>query len=155
MLRFLAFPLNGIMNLSYVDQDGQKKYCDAFCPMPQGGSREFTFVNDIGMNSFQLDLLSFYGNHAGLSGVQMFHAERFTFADNQLNEGNGCSKNMTQATNATAQGDFSTQGTYLTSSIDSQQQLDDTQVSFSPNASYSGNYTVRLFHPWMYPGQLL
>ncbi|AOW00252.1 cortical protein marker for cell polarity-domain-containing protein [Yarrowia lipolytica] len=147
MLRFLAFPLNGIMNLSYVDQDGQKKYCDAFCPMPQGGSREFTFVNDIGMNSFQLDLLSFYGNHAGLSGVQMFHAERFTFADNQLNEGNGCSKNMTQATNATAQGDFSTQGTYLTSSIDSQQQLDDTQVSFSPNASYSGNYTVRLFTP--------
>lgn len=147
MLRFLAFPLNGIMNLTYVDQNGQKQYCDAFCPMPQGGSREFTFVNSIGMNSFQLDLLSFYGNHAGLSGVQMFHAERFTFADNQLNEGNGCSRNMSQATNATAQGDFNTQGTYLTSSIDSQQQLDNTQVSFSPNASYSGNYTVRLFTP--------
>ncbi|KAG5358557.1 Bud site selection protein [Yarrowia sp. B02] len=146
MLRFLAFPLNGIMNLSYVE-NGDRKYCDAFCPMPQGGSREFTFVNSIGMNSFQLDLLSFYGDHAGLSGVEMFHAERFTFADNQLNEGNGCSRNMTQATNATAQGDFTTQGTYLSSSIDSQQALDSTQVSFSPNASYSGNYTVRLFTP--------
>lgn len=151
--RFLAFPLNGIMNLSYVE-DGETKYCDAFCTLPQGGSREFTFVNSIGMNSFQLDLLSNYGNHGGLSGIQMFHAERFTFADNQLNEGNGCSRNMTQGTNATAQGQFTPpdlssgmQGTYLSSSIDSQQQLDDTQVSFSPNASYSGNYTVRLFTP--------
>lgn len=151
--RFLAFPLNGIMNLTYVE-DGETKHCDAFCPLPQGASRQFSFVNSIGMNSFQLDLLSHYGSHAGLAGVQMFHAERFTFAANTLNEGNGCAVNTTQATNSTADGEFDSpalpggmQATYLSSLISSQEQLDSTQVSFSPNASYSGNYTVRLFTP--------
>jgi hypothetical protein len=73
--RFTALPDGGIMNMSYVDpRTGQQAFCDARCPLPEGNktAQDFTFVNVVGMNSFRLDISDWYGNGAGLNGIQLF-----------------------------------------------------------------------------------
>lgn len=79
--RFLAFPLNGIMNFTYVDpSSGNEESCSAFCPLLQSSAQDymdFTFVNNISMNSFQLYINEFYGAAAGLSGIELFQDRKF------------------------------------------------------------------------------
>ncbi|ANB13486.1 Rax2p [Sugiyamaella lignohabitans] len=79
--RFLAFPINGIMNLTYVDPtSGEKLICDAWCPLPQHGTvdyLDFEFINVIEMDGFQLFLLDNYGSYAGLSGVELFQDGKY------------------------------------------------------------------------------
>lgn len=74
--RFTAFPIGGIMNLTYVDPaDNTKKFCDARCPLsndPKVEFQDFEFVNVIGMNSFRVDISRFYGDGAGLAGIELF-----------------------------------------------------------------------------------
>ena len=72
--RLTALPLGGIMNLTYTDSQGRQAFCDAKCPLPQNNStfQDFRFVNRVGMNGFRLDITEFYGNGAGLSGIELF-----------------------------------------------------------------------------------
>jgi hypothetical protein len=73
--RYTALPLNGIMNFSYIDpSSGQQQYCDARCPLPQNNQTEqdFTFVNEVGMDSFRIDISDWYGAGAGLAGIELF-----------------------------------------------------------------------------------
>lgn len=77
--RFTAFPINGIMNLTYIDPvTNQKTPCDASgarCPLSNNASLEyqdFTFVNNVGMSAFQIDVSDWYGNGGGLDGIELF-----------------------------------------------------------------------------------
>lgn len=74
--RFTAFPIDGILNLSYVDpSDGVKKFCESRCPLskdPKVEFQDFLFENVIGMNDFRIDISQFYGAGAGLDGIELF-----------------------------------------------------------------------------------
>ena len=73
--RMTAFPINGIMNLTYTDPTtGQNATCDARCPLPNKNStyQDFSFVNVIGMNAFQIDISDWYGSGGGLNGIELF-----------------------------------------------------------------------------------
>lgn len=78
--RFTAFPINGILNLTYTDPDGNKKYCESRCPLSDDPSvefQDFEFVNVISMNSFRIDISGFYGAGGGLAGIQVFSDGEF------------------------------------------------------------------------------
>lgn len=72
--RFTAFPLDGIMNLTYVDPlTNATKFCDAWCELSSGTTpQDFLFVNDVGMNSIRIDIFDYYGAGGGLAGVELF-----------------------------------------------------------------------------------
>ena len=72
--RYTALPDGGIMNFSYVDPNGNTAFCDARCPLPQGNTsaQEFTFVNNVGMNAFRVDISDWYGQGGGLDGIELF-----------------------------------------------------------------------------------
>ena len=77
--RFTAFPLNGIMNLTYMDPvTNEKTNCDASgarCPLSNNASlqyQDFTFVNSVGMSAFQIDISDWYGSGGGLDGIELF-----------------------------------------------------------------------------------
>lgn len=73
--RFTALPDGGIMNLTYNDpSNGERKFCDAKCPLPQGNTtaQVFDFVNVVGMNSFRIDISDWYGSGGGLNGIELF-----------------------------------------------------------------------------------
>ena len=77
-----ALPDNGIMNLTYTDPDSDKKaYCDQSCPLSSNSDedyREFTFVNNVGMSGFQIEVLDWYGSGAGLNGIELLHDSEYT-----------------------------------------------------------------------------
>ena len=71
--RFTALPIDGIMNLTYTDANGQNATCDARCPLPQSTNyTDFHFVNVIGMSSVQIDISDWYGPGGGLNGIELF-----------------------------------------------------------------------------------
>lgn len=77
--RFTALPLNGIMNMTYNDPTtGKKTPCDADgarCPLSDNTSlpyQDFEFYNIVGMSAFQIDISDWYGDGAGLNGIELF-----------------------------------------------------------------------------------
>lgn len=76
LFRILSFPSNSIMNLTYVNQTtGTTMHCDAWCPLPRFSAVEyvdFSFVNVVGTNTIQIEILDYYGGFAGLSGIELF-----------------------------------------------------------------------------------
>ena len=74
--RFTAFPINGIMNFTYVDPaTGNNATCDARCPLSNSTKepyRDFHFVNQVGMSAFQIDISAWYGQGGGLDGIELF-----------------------------------------------------------------------------------
>jgi hypothetical protein len=62
------------MNLTYSDPvTNQTLNCDAFCPLSDKADfQDFFFVNNVGMNSFRIDILEFYGAGGGLAGIELF-----------------------------------------------------------------------------------
>ncbi|CBX95239.1 predicted protein [Plenodomus lingam JN3] len=91
--RFTALPDGGILNMTYVDPaTGRKAYCDARCPLPQGNTtvQDFTFVNVVGMNSFRIDISDWYGQGAGLNGIQLLQEAMYSYAINDFNEPENC-----------------------------------------------------------------
>lgn len=73
---FRALPINGIMNLTYTDPaSGKEVHCDASCPLsndPNEPYRDFTLVNEVGMRGFMLEIQDWYGQGAGLNGIEVF-----------------------------------------------------------------------------------
>jgi len=72
--RYTALPDGGIMNLTYFDPGtGAEKFCDAKCPLPKGNTtaQDFYFVNSVGMNSFRIDILDWWGQGGGLNGIEL------------------------------------------------------------------------------------
>lgn len=81
--RIRAFPSNGIMNLTYVNSTtNQNEYCDAWCTLPlrsDDSSVNYDFVNVVGMNGLQIEILDTYGSRGGLSGIELFQNGKLTF----------------------------------------------------------------------------
>ena len=73
---FTAYPLNGIMNFSYVDPaTGQSANCQSECPLsndPKVPFQDFKFVNQVGMSAFSVNISAWYGNGGGLTGIELF-----------------------------------------------------------------------------------
>lgn len=154
IFRVRSFPSNGIMNLTYINKTtNTPEYCDAWCPLPQSSKEkflEFGFVNTIGMNGLQIEILDYYGAYGGLGGVELFQNDAFTFANQSFNLQNSCDTNKF-ASSSILDGDFVSPNvsatTYITAEINEPSQISETAVIYQPNISMPGNYTFLLFTP--------
>ena len=153
--RFTAFPINGIMNLSYTDpESGNERVCDARCPMPEnpaGGFMDFFFVNTVGMNSFKIDISDWYGNAGGLSGIQLFQSDVFSYAVNDFNEPKCGGPTGTLSTVTTTgpwfkMASFESNSEYL-AAVPGPSEIQNTEIVFQPNILEKGNYSVTVYTP--------
>ncbi|KAK2626047.1 hypothetical protein QTJ16_004309 [Diplocarpon rosae] len=150
--RYTAFPINGIMNFTYIDPEtGANASCSSECPLSNSSSvkfQDFHFVNVIGMNSFQIDISAFYGDGGGLNGIELFQNDIFAYAINTFNEPSCAGIEI--ASNATSTGPWAVTPSqqslseYLTASINGP---DSASVVFLPDIRQSGNYSVNIYTP--------
>ncbi|KAK9487282.1 cortical protein marker for cell polarity-domain-containing protein [Lipomyces starkeyi] len=153
--RFVAYPINGIMNLTYTDpHTGDTTHCDAFCPLQnitEAEYQEFEFVNVIGMDSFSLYLLDYYGEGAGLSEIQVYQEQIISYAVDAFNEPASCGVNNSEISTSKTNGDWkvtTVSGTsYLSAANISGTSLNSTRIAFYPDISIAGNYTVLMYTP--------
>ncbi|MCJ1309212.1 hypothetical protein MMC25_002869 [Agyrium rufum] len=154
--RFTAFPIDGIMNLTYTDPvTNVNATCDARCPLTNDSSIEFQdfhFVNLIGMNSFQIDISDWYGGGGGLTGIQLYQDDIYVYAVQDLNEP-ACAS-IKYGSNATTTGPWrvtpsGTSGSeYLTLDLTDVTSSDNPpSIIFEPDIKQSGNYTVTIYTP--------
>ncbi|KAL8902795.1 MAG: hypothetical protein Q9207_004368 [Kuettlingeria erythrocarpa] len=157
--RFTAYPINGIMNLTYIDPVTNKKTaCDASgarCPLSNNASLEyqdFTFVDLVGMSAFQIDISDWYGDGAGLSGIELVQDDIYAFAVPDLNEPT-CG-NISLGSNSTPTGPWTTAPSALSNSqylrVDlSAQDVQSAKASviFMPDIKQKGNYSVNVYTP--------
>ncbi|XMA20519.1 hypothetical protein WAI453_013310 [Rhynchosporium graminicola] len=150
--RYTAFPINGIMNFTYIDPaTGQNASCSSECPLSSNRSvqfQDFHFVNVIGMNSFQIDVSAIYGSGGGLNGIQLFQDDIFAYAINDFNEPT-CA-NIPSASSATQTGAWvvtssqQSASEYLAASVTDS---NSASVVFRPDIQQSGNYSVNIYTP--------
>ncbi|OTA02316.1 cellular morphogenesis protein, putative [Trichoderma parareesei] len=156
--RFVALPINGIMNFTYIDPaTGKNSSCTSECPLsndPKVQFQDFHFVNRVGMDAFQIDISAWYGKGAGLNGVQLFEDNMFSYAINSFNEP-AC--NITFPSSASATGPWKqspslqSDSKYLTAQLSSPISSKSASVVFSPNIIESGNYSVNMYTPGCVP----
>ncbi|KAI6250503.1 Squalestatin S1 biosynthesis cluster protein L1 [Erysiphe necator] len=161
--RFTAFPINGIMNLTYTDNlTNQINHCTSECILSQNlqnSYQDFHFVNVIGMNGFQIDISDWYGDGGGLSGIELFQNDIDSYAVNAFNEPT-CAGTLT-ASSATTTGPWSIQPSaqssaeylsvnHVSSSITASSESE-ISVIFLPNIRQSGNYSVNMYTPGCIP----
>jgi hypothetical protein len=153
--RYQALPDTGIMNLTYTDPStGKTVSCDAECPLSSDTSepyRDFELVNPVGMSSFMIQILDWYGQGAGLDGVEIFQNEIYTYAIDDYNEPTcaGIDYPSTALTTGdwtvTPAGSSAVASTsYLTAKASSSSSL---SVTFRPDITQSGNYTILFYTP--------
>ncbi|KAH6675609.1 cortical protein marker for cell polarity-domain-containing protein [Halenospora varia] len=150
--RYTAFPINGIMNFTFIDPaTGQNASCSSECPLSSNTSvkfQDFYFVNLVGMNSFQIDISAFYGSGGGLDGIELFEDDIFSYAINDFNEPTCAS--ITTSSTATSTGPWvvtpsqTSSSNYLTASVTSST---NATVVFQPDIKVSGNYSVNIYTP--------
>ncbi|KAF2442260.1 hypothetical protein P171DRAFT_64505 [Karstenula rhodostoma CBS 690.94] len=153
--RFTALPDGGIMNLTYNDPStGERKYCDAKCPLPQGNTsaQVFDFVNLVGMDSFRIDISQWYGNGGGLNGIELFQTDIYAYAIQEFNAPK-CG-GATSGGQATAVGNWQSSPShdssskYLTATLDTADYSpNSTYVVFRPDVPQSGDYTIKMYTP--------
>ncbi|KAK4131733.1 hypothetical protein BT67DRAFT_387393 [Trichocladium antarcticum] len=153
--RFTALPINGIMNLTYVDpESGRNATCTSECPLSNDKSvefQDFRFVNDVGMNEFRIDISAFYGSGGGLNGVEIFMDDIFSYAVNDFNEPS-CA-GLEYPSTATATGpwtetpSFSSTADYLTAQLQAPITNSSNSIVFTPDIRESGRYSVNLYTP--------
>ncbi|KAL7950721.1 cortical protein marker for cell polarity domain-containing protein [Trichoderma barbatum] len=156
--RFIALPINGIMNFTYIDPvTGKNSSCTSECPLshdPKVLFQDFHFVNSVGMNAFEIDISDWYGKGAGLNGVQLFQDNMFSYAINSFNEP---SCNITFPSSASATGPWKqspslqSDSKYLTAQLSGPISSKSASVVFVPNIIESGNYTVNMYTPGCVP----
>ncbi|KAI5265284.1 hypothetical protein E4T47_08584 [Aureobasidium subglaciale] len=152
--RFTAFPINGIMNFTYTDENGSFASCTADCPLPQGNTsyQDFHFVNSVGMNDFRIDISAWYGAGGGLSGIELFQDDIYSFAISNFNEPR-CDSVSTTGANSTATGPWLQTASglstsdYLTANLNGSVTTESAQVVFMPDIKQSGNYSITLYTP--------
>ncbi|KAK4954513.1 hypothetical protein LTR10_007944 [Elasticomyces elasticus] len=147
----------GILNLNYLDAQGRNQSCSANCPLAaNSSSQDFHFVPPVGMDAFRINIVSWYGAGGGLSGIEMFQDDIYSFAVNDFNEpqcdsvssGSNSSFNPASgvwnrmANNGNSSSDFLS--AYLS---DASQISPSTSVSFTPDIKQSGNYSITVYTP--------
>lgn len=154
--RFTALPDGGILNLTYTDpESGRPAFCDARCPLPEGNTtaQDFTFVNVVGMNAFRIDISDWWGEGAGLNGIQLFQDAMYSYAVDDFNEPENCGP-TTSRSEATSTGSWQispshdSSSRYLTTTLQgSPIDTDAASVTFLPDIKQSGNYSVTIYTP--------
>lgn len=175
LFRLLTSPANGIMNLTYVDPaTGDLSYCDAWCPLlnssylesasrSNDGStavafadtsigysstyQEFGFINSLDVGGLTFQALNSFGSNIALEGLQIYQSLYSTYANNTLNEP---SCGISEYSRAETRGDWSSSpnGQYITSDVDVSNGIpDDLGVTFFPNITYAGEYTILMYTP--------
>jgi hypothetical protein len=155
--RFTALPDGGILNLTYTDPStGNKAFCDSRCPLPEGNTtaQDFTFVNVVGMNAFRIDISDWYGNGAGLNGIQLFQNDMYSYAVDDFNEPTNCGTASSARSEATTTGPWqdtpshSSNSQYLTAVLEGNPiDTEEATVTFLPSIKQSGNYSVTIYTP--------
>ncbi|KAF4455153.1 hypothetical protein F53441_2473 [Fusarium austroafricanum] len=151
--RFLAYPIDGIMNLTYVDPDsGNNVTCTSECPLRDNEDyQDFTFVNRVGMNRFRIAISDWYGNGGGLESVELFQNDIFAYAVSDFNEPKcGGVQNPASATHTgpwKVSPSLESSSEYLTAELDGNYDPEKLSVTFYPNIMESGNYSVNIYTP--------
>ncbi|KAL2119009.1 hypothetical protein VTJ04DRAFT_5969 [Mycothermus thermophilus] len=153
--RFIALPINGIMNFTYIDPvTKQNASCTNECPLSDDKAipfQDFHFVNVIGMNEFRIDISAFYGNGGGLNGIELFGDDILSYAVNDFNEPS-CA-GLKFPSEATVTGpwvvtpSFQSTSEYLTAQLAAPITEDSASVVFTPDIRESGHYSVNLYTP--------
>ncbi|KAJ5134294.1 hypothetical protein N7526_005659 [Penicillium atrosanguineum] len=144
---FRALPDDGIMNLTYTDTSGNKIHCDSSCPLSSSTSekyRDFTLVNPVGMKGFQIEVLDWYGEGAGLNGIEVFQDQIMSYAVDNYNEPS-CA-GIEYPSKSTSTGTWTVGSGYLTANV-TDSTASDTSVVFEPDVKESGNYTILVYTP--------
>ncbi|KKA29702.1 hypothetical protein TD95_005312, partial [Thielaviopsis punctulata] len=154
--RFTALPLNGILNMTYIDSStGQNISCTSECPLSSNSSemyQDFHFVNTIGMNSFRIDISAWYGSGGGLRGIELFQDDISSYAVNSFNEPS-CIVSTNTASKSTTTGTWSvvpsgqSESEYLSTFLNGTISSSDASVTFYPDIRETGNYTVNIYTP--------
>lgn len=147
----------GILNMSYVDSNGQAQACESRCPLPQDNTtyQDFHFSPTVGMSQFRVQIIEWYGSGGGLDGIELFQDDIYSFAVNDFNEPK-CD-DVSTGSSSTATPDTlwqhmsnngSTSSDYLFANLTEATQLNSaTNVVFSPDIKQSGNYSITLYTP--------
>ncbi|KAL2266622.1 hypothetical protein VTJ83DRAFT_5974 [Remersonia thermophila] len=153
--RFIAMPINGIMNFTYIDPaTGQNASCTNECPLSNDKSirfQDFHFVNVIGMNEFRIDISAFYGSGGGLNGIELFGDDILSYAVADFNEPT-CA-GLKFPSEATATGpwtvtpSFQSNSEYLTAQLAAPITNESASIVFTPDIRESGHYSVNLYTP--------
>ncbi|RKF58068.1 Polarized growth protein rax2 [Golovinomyces cichoracearum] len=152
IFRYTAFPINGIMNLTYIDPiTKQTNYCTSECPLSDDTNilyQDFHFVNVISMNAFQIDISGWYGDGGGFSGIELTHDDIDSYAINAFNEP-ACLNTTTVSTVSTT-GPWSVSPSAQSSSeylSISSTAIESASVVFLPNIRQPGNYSINMYTP--------
>ncbi|KAK4948780.1 hypothetical protein LTR66_014095, partial [Elasticomyces elasticus] len=152
--RVTALPIDGIMNMTYTDANGNAASCSDQCPLSQDSNtyQDFHFANSIGMNGFRVDVSDWYGNGGGLSGIEMFQDDIYSFAIESFNEPK-CD-GVSQGASATTTGSWavmpsaSSTSEYLSAVLTgSNISSESASVVFQPDIKQSGNYSITVHTP--------
>jgi len=159
--RIVSEPANSYMNLTYRDDSGGLKSCSAYCPLPEYNSTirytDFEFVNVIPTRSLQIQLLDFYGDHAGLKGLELFENGQFVFANNALNSPRDCQVSVLGNDTAPSHTDLSGDGwgqnsDFMSINITDKSKFTSAHADFVPDLE-SYNINQGLFEVLVYtPG---
>lgn len=144
---FRALPDNGIMNMTYTDESGNENYCISSCPLssdPSEKYRDFTLVNAVGMGGFQIEILDWYGQGAGLNGIEVFQDEIMAYAIDKYNEPS-CA-GIKYPSTSTRTGPWTAKYGYLSAHVTNSNDAN-TEVVFQPDIKVSGNYTILVYTP--------
>ncbi|KAI5846947.1 cortical protein marker for cell polarity-domain-containing protein [Tricharina praecox] len=151
--RLTAFPLGGIMNLTYTDSTGNEQHCAETCPLAAiDEAQDFEFIDVVGMKSFRIDILSHRGAGGGLSSVQLFQDNIFTFAIPELNEPSCTAADVPRSASIASGAWFETEmsavgsSNYLSVDVDAST-IPSTSVVFEPHIEQSGRYQILIFTP--------
>ncbi|KAF3911790.1 hypothetical protein AA313_de0207122 [Arthrobotrys entomopaga] len=155
--RFVSRPNNGIMNLTSVDPTSNDRfYCDAWCPLSNATNstvpyQDFEFVNVIPTFGFRIEVIEWFGEGAGLNGLELFQDDIYAFADNSLNEPS-C-KDVQGPTTSNINGDWTSLGgppttdsKYLSANFPSSD-VGDASITFKPDIKIPGIYQVLIYTP--------
>ncbi|KAF7714194.1 Uncharacterized protein PECH_000315 [Penicillium ucsense] len=143
-----ALPDTGIMNLTYTDDSGNVAHCDASCQLPESSQkkyRDFTLVNPVGMRGFQIEILDWWGQGAGLNGIEVFQDQIKTYAVNAFNEPACAGLDFPSKSTHTGSWTVKDAG-YLSASV-TKSNDSSTSVVLYPDIKESGNYTIFLHTP--------
>ena len=147
----------GILNMQYFDADGNNKSCSSHCPLAHNTTgQDFHFDPAVGMDSFRINIVDWYGSGGGLGGIELYQDQIFSYAINDFNEPTCKGAQQVSSSEVTPRqgvwdthfNDGQTSSNYLSAFlINSEQVGHDTSVTFTPNIRQSGNYSITVYTP--------
>jgi hypothetical protein len=150
----------GILNMSYVDSNGNARSCILDCPLlNNNNAQDFRFSPVVGMNMFRIYITSWYGAGGGLGGIELYQDDIYSFAVNAynapscLNAGTDSSSVVTPASGTWNEVSLrrsadSADSGYLSANLTSESQLgSSSNIVFHPNIKQSGNYSITVWTP--------